>query len=89
MGAPGRIASMDQFRGYTVAGMFVVNFLGGLTAVTATWPAYFDKSDRAKVRQRLENPAISVPNPDYVATRPWEQRDRPRAAVTRRWSFCH
>lgn len=27
-----RIASMDQFRGYTVAGMFVVNFVGGLTA---------------------------------------------------------
>ena len=23
-----RIASMDQFRGYTVAGMFLVNFLG-------------------------------------------------------------
>lgn len=30
---PGRIASMDQFRGYTVAGMCVVNFLGGLAAV--------------------------------------------------------
>lgn len=27
-----RINSMDQFRGYTVAGMFVVNFLGGLAA---------------------------------------------------------
>jgi Heparan-alpha-glucosaminide N-acetyltransferase, catalytic len=26
----GRIASMDQFRGYTVAGMFLVNFVGGL-----------------------------------------------------------
>jgi predicted acyltransferase len=26
--AGGRILSMDQFRGYTVAGMFVVNFLG-------------------------------------------------------------
>jgi predicted acyltransferase len=32
---PGRIVSMDQFRGYTVAGMFVVNFLGGLAAVPA------------------------------------------------------
>jgi predicted acyltransferase len=32
-GAAGRIASMDQFRGYTVAAMFVVNFLGGLDAV--------------------------------------------------------
>jgi predicted acyltransferase len=30
---PGRIASMDQFRGYTVAGMFVVNFLGGFAAI--------------------------------------------------------
>ena len=26
------IVSMDQFRGYTVAGMFVVNFVGGLLA---------------------------------------------------------
>jgi predicted acyltransferase len=30
---PGRIASIDQFRGYTVAGMCVVNFLGGLQAI--------------------------------------------------------
>ena len=30
---PGRIAPLDQFRGYTVAAMFVVNFLGGLKAV--------------------------------------------------------
>lgn len=28
-----RIRSMDQFRGYTVAGMFLVNFLGGFAAV--------------------------------------------------------
>ncbi len=27
-----RIMSMDQFRGYTVAGMFLVNFVGGLAA---------------------------------------------------------
>src|SRR5271165_5269848 len=27
-----RIVSMDQFRGYTVAGMFVVNFVGNLNA---------------------------------------------------------
>ncbi len=27
-----RILSMDQFRGYTVAGMFLVNFVGGLIA---------------------------------------------------------
>ncbi len=31
-GPSARIISMDQFRGYTVAGMFVVNFVGGLTA---------------------------------------------------------
>jgi len=31
--AQARIASMDQFRGYTVAGMFLVNFLGGFAAV--------------------------------------------------------
>jgi predicted acyltransferase len=30
--APSRIVSMDQFRGYTVAGMFLVNFVGGLAA---------------------------------------------------------
>ena len=30
-----RIVSMDQFRGYTVAGMFVVNFVGGLAAMPA------------------------------------------------------
>jgi predicted acyltransferase len=28
-----RIVSMDQFRGYTVAGMFLVNFVGGLHAL--------------------------------------------------------
>ena len=30
--SPSRIVSMDQFRGYTVAGMFLVNFVGGLQA---------------------------------------------------------
>jgi len=30
--SPSRIVSMDQFRGYTVAGMFLVNFVGGLAA---------------------------------------------------------
>jgi len=29
----GRIGSMDQFRGYTVAGMFLVNFLGHFNAI--------------------------------------------------------
>src|SRR5438270_9306413 len=33
--APGRIASLDQFRGYTVAGMLLVNFLGGYHVVPA------------------------------------------------------
>lgn len=28
-----RIVSLDQFRGYTVAGMFLVNFIGGFAAV--------------------------------------------------------
>lgn len=31
--APGRLASLDQFRGYAVAAMFVVNFSGGLKAM--------------------------------------------------------
>ena len=30
-----RIQSLDQFRGYTVAAMFVVNFLGGFASVPA------------------------------------------------------
>lgn len=30
-----RLASLDQFRGYTVLGMFVVNFVGGMQAVPA------------------------------------------------------
>ena len=30
-----RIVSLDQFRGYTVAGMLLVNFLGGYQAVHA------------------------------------------------------
>src|SRR5207244_1798369 len=44
----GRINSMDQFRGYTVAGMFVVNFVGDLAAIPAvlkhndTWFSYAD-----------------------------------------------
>lgn len=31
-----RIISLDQFRGYTVLGMFLVNFAGGMAAVPAT-----------------------------------------------------
>jgi predicted acyltransferase len=34
--APGRLASLDQFRGYTVVGMLAVNFLGGFAATPAT-----------------------------------------------------
>ena len=43
-----RLASLDQFRGYTVAGMFLVNFLGGYDATPAllrhhnTWCSYAD-----------------------------------------------
>jgi predicted acyltransferase len=33
MSAPTRLTSLDQFRGYTVLGMFVVNFVGGLDHV--------------------------------------------------------
>jgi predicted acyltransferase len=33
--SPPRLASLDQFRGYTVLGMFLVNFVGGLAAVPA------------------------------------------------------
>src|SRR6476469_3258774 len=35
--AAGRIASLDQFRGYTVAGMLLVNFIGGFQEVGAIW----------------------------------------------------
>jgi len=33
-----RIVSLDQFRGYTVLGMFLVNFVGSYAAVRATLP---------------------------------------------------
>lgn len=33
VGMPRRVDSLDQFRGYTVAGMFVVNFVGGFAAI--------------------------------------------------------
>lgn len=32
-GSPSRIHSLDQFRGYTVAGMFLVNYVGAMSAV--------------------------------------------------------
>jgi hypothetical protein len=35
--APGRIASLDQFRGYTVVGMFFVNFVGSFTVIPAVF----------------------------------------------------
>ncbi|SIO58510.1 Protein of unknown function [Singulisphaera sp. GP187] len=44
----GRIHSMDQFRGYTVAGMFVVNFLGGMEAIHSLFKhnnTYFSYAD--------------------------------------------
>ena len=34
----GRLASLDQFRGYTVLGMFLVNFAGSYAAIQATLP---------------------------------------------------
>ncbi len=36
--APTRIVSLDQYRGYTVAGMLLVNFIGGYAAVIALAP---------------------------------------------------
>ena len=37
---PARLASLDQFRGYTVAGMFLVNFLGGYAAIKQYVPLF-------------------------------------------------
>src|SRR5919202_3909496 len=48
---PSRIASLDQFRGYTVLGMFLVNFAGSYAAVRAAAPVlahhhtYFSYAD--------------------------------------------
>lgn len=36
--APGRIVSLDQFRGYTVLGMFLVNFVGPFVAIKTGLP---------------------------------------------------
>ena len=33
MASPERLQSLDQFRGYTVAGMWLVNFVGGYAAM--------------------------------------------------------
>lgn len=38
MSDPARLASLDQFRGYTVLGMFLVNFVGSFAVVKATLP---------------------------------------------------
>jgi uncharacterized membrane protein len=35
---PARLASLDQFRGYTVLGMFLVNFVGSFAVVKASLP---------------------------------------------------
>ncbi|MGC8638916.1 MAG: acyltransferase family protein, partial [Isosphaeraceae bacterium] len=43
-----RIVSLDQFRGYTVAGMLLVNFIGGFREVGAVWKhhnTYFSYAD--------------------------------------------
>jgi len=44
----GRVVSMDQFRGYTVAGMFLVNFVGSYAAIHAVLKhndTYFSYAD--------------------------------------------
>ncbi len=41
--SPPRIVSMDQFRGYTVAGMFLVNFLGGYAAISEVLKHHSDR----------------------------------------------
>ncbi|MHC5543866.1 heparan-alpha-glucosaminide N-acetyltransferase domain-containing protein, partial [Singulisphaera rosea] len=46
--SPARIVSMDQFRGYTVMGMILVNFVGGLSAMHAVLKhhnVYFSYAD--------------------------------------------
>src|SRR5262245_31208030 len=35
---PGRIVSLDQFRGYTVLGMLLVNFVGGFLVIDTAFP---------------------------------------------------
>ncbi|MSR31812.1 MAG: DUF1624 domain-containing protein [Gemmataceae bacterium] len=47
----GRVLSLDQFRGYTVAGMFLVNFIGSFVFIQETlpvlkhWNKYFSYAD--------------------------------------------
>src|SRR5205823_4451449 len=46
--ASSRIISLDQFRGYTIAGMILVNFLGGFECVPAVFKhnnTYFSYAD--------------------------------------------
>jgi predicted acyltransferase len=48
---PGRIVSLDQYRGYTVVGMFLVNFVGGFAVIKSDFPVlehhntYFSYAD--------------------------------------------
>lgn len=40
-----RLASLDQFRGYTVAGMFLVNFCGGFAVIETIYPVLKHHND--------------------------------------------
>ncbi len=76
--AGGRIVSLDQFRGYTVAGMLLVNFLSGYQAVPAVLSApqhvlQLRRHDHAAVllRGRLRlSPDVLAPAGQPAATRP-------------------
>jgi hypothetical protein len=60
----GRIASLDQFRGYTVAGILLVNFLGGFAVVPAyppVPPAHVLPSGR--IAPRRSTPTAPSPIP--------------------------
>jgi len=51
-GVAARLVSLDQFRGYTVLGMFVVNFLGGFTVTPALLKhhnTYFSYADSTPI----------------------------------------
>jgi len=78
---PGRIVSLDQFRGYTVLGMFLVNFVGSYAAIKASLPLLAHHHTYCSYADTIMPQFFFAVGFAYRLTflRRWE-RDGPRAA---------
>jgi predicted acyltransferase len=79
--APSRIVSLDQFRGYTVLGMLLVNFVGSYAAVRATLPVLCHHHTYCSYADTIMPHFLFAVGFAYRLTflRRWQQ-DGPRAA---------